>query len=128
MFTDNGVGLTADEVHKFLATIGLSSKKAADGARPTDFIGQFGIGILSCFVVSEEIVVITRSAADPAAKPVEWRAKSDGTYTLKELEREFEPGTQVWLTAKPGAEEQFAPDQVKRLARHYGGLLPTPSA
>jgi molecular chaperone HtpG len=126
VFTDNGVGLTAEEVHRFLATIGLSSKKAADGSLPTDFIGQFGIGILSCFVVSEEIVVITKSARDAAAKPVEWRAKSDGTYTLKELDGEFEPGTQVWLTAKPGMEEQFAAEQVKRLAKHFGGLLPSP--
>lgn len=126
VFTDNGVGLTAEEVHKFLATIGLSSKKAADGSRPTDFIGQFGIGILSCFVVSEEIVVITRSSRDAAARLVEWRAKSDGTYTLKELDREFEPGTQVWLTAKSGMEEQFAAEQVKRLAKHFGGLLPYP--
>jgi molecular chaperone HtpG len=120
--TDSGVGLTADEVHTFLATIGLSSKKG----RPTDFLGQFGIGILSCFVVSEEIVFITKSAREPDAKPVEWRAKADGTYTLKELDRDFAPGTQVWLTAKPGAEEQFAADRVTQLARHYGGLLPYP--
>jgi molecular chaperone HtpG len=126
VFTDNGVGLTAEEVHTFLATIGLSSKKAADGSRPTDFIGQFGIGILSCFVVSEEIVVITRSARDAAAKPVEWRARSDGTYTLRELDRELDPGTQVWLTAKPEMEEQLAAHEVKRLAKHYGGLLPYP--
>jgi molecular chaperone HtpG len=126
VFTDNGVGLTADEVHKFLATIGLSSKKAADGKRPTDFIGQFGIGILSCFVVSEEIVVIAKSAADPAAKPIEWRAKADGTYTLKELDRDFDPGTQVWLTAKDGSEELFAAERVRDLARSYGGLLPYP--
>ena len=125
-FTDNGIGLTADEVHKFLATIGLSSKKAASGDRPTDFIGQFGIGILSCFVVSEEIVVVTRSAREPGARPVEWRARADGTYTLRELDRELEPATQVWLTAKPGAEEQLDPEQVRRLAGHYGALLPHP--
>ncbi|HEY1191174.1 MAG TPA: HSP90 family protein [Gemmata sp.] len=126
VFTDNGVGLTAAEVHKFLATIGLSSKRSADDPRPTDFIGQFGIGILACFVVSETIVVITRSAREPGAKPVEWRAKSDGTYTLKELDRDFEPGTQVWLTAKPDMDPQFAADQVQRLAKHFGGLLPHP--
>jgi molecular chaperone HtpG len=126
VFTDNGIGLTAEEVHKFLATIGLSSKKAADGCRPTDFIGQFGIGILSCFVVSEEIVVITRSALDAAARPVEWRARADGTYTLRDLDHDFAPGTQVWLTAKPGAEEQLTPEKIKQLARHYGGLLPYP--
>lgn len=126
VFTDNGVGLTGEEVHKFLSTIGLSSKKKTDPTRPSDFIGQFGIGILSCFVVSEEIVVITKSATDSVAKPVEWRAKSDGTYTVKELEREIAPGTQVWLTAKSGTEELFSPDRLKELIKHYGGLLPYP--
>lgn len=124
-YTDNGVGLTPDEVHTFLATIGQSSKRAAKGARPTDFIGQFGIGILSCFVVSDEIVVVSRSARE-ATPAVEWRAKADGTYTLKELDRDLEPGTQVWLAAKEGSEDHFAPDRIRDLCRHYGALLPYP--
>ena len=53
--SDNGIGLTTDEVHRFLSTIGKSSKRAADGKRTGDFIGQFGIGILSAFVVCDEI-------------------------------------------------------------------------
>src|SRR5437764_8784472 len=46
--TDNGIGLTEAEVHQFLATIGESSKTAQWWDRPGDFLGQFGIGILSC--------------------------------------------------------------------------------
>ena len=124
--SENGVGLTTEEVHTFLATIGLSSKRAADGDRPTDFIGQFGIGILACFVVSDAIVVYSKSAKTPSARAVEWRAKPDGTYTLKELDRDLDPGTQVWLTAKAGCEEHFAPDAVRDTARRFGGLLPYP--
>ena len=124
--SEDGIGLTADEVHTFLATIGLSSKRAADGERPSDFLGQFGIGILACFVVSDSIVVYSKSAKDPSAKAVEWRAKPDGTYTLKELDRDLSVGTQVWLTAKPGCEGQFAPEFVRDTARHFGGLLPYP--
>src|SRR5688572_5020133 len=60
-FLDNGVGLTEEEIHRFLATIGQSSKNSEFWDRPDDFIGRFGIGLLSCFVVSDEIVVITRS-------------------------------------------------------------------
>ena len=56
VFMDNGVGLTEDEIHRFLATIGESSKRGEHWDRPTDFLGQFGIGLLSCFVVSDEIV------------------------------------------------------------------------
>ncbi|HLM58638.1 MAG TPA: HSP90 family protein [Pyrinomonadaceae bacterium] len=124
VFRDNGVGLTEEEVHRFLATIGQTSKRDELAERRADFIGQFGIGLLSCFVVSEEIVVLTRSSAGGPA--VEWRGRSDGTYTLKALGVDAEQGTEVRLTCKPGSEEHFDADAVRRLARHYGGLLPYP--
>jgi molecular chaperone HtpG len=123
--SDDGVGLTPDEVHRFLATIGESSKRAKDGEPPVDFIGQFGIGILSCFVVSDEIVVISRSA-HAGTPALEWRGRPDGTYSLKTLDRDLAPGTQVCLTGKADRAELFAPDRVAELARHYGGLLPYP--
>jgi molecular chaperone HtpG len=123
--SDNGIGLTEDEVHRFLATIGESSKRAARGAPPTDYIGQFGIGILSCFVVSDEIVVISRSARAPEA-PLEWRARADGTYTFRPLTGELAPGTQVCLTARADADEHFTFDRLVELARHFGGILPYP--
>jgi len=124
-FMDNGTGLTEDEVHKFLATIGESSKRAAHWDRPIDFIGQFGIGLLSCFVVSEEIVVVTKSVRDNH-KPLEWRGRPDGTYSLKTLEADFAPGTQVFLTCKKGFEEHFDGDHVRDRVKHFGGLLPFP--
>src|SRR5262245_50703925 len=52
-FSDTGIGLTEEEIHRFLATIGQTSKSAEFWDRPSDFIGQFGIGLLSCFVVSD---------------------------------------------------------------------------
>ena len=125
VFTDNGIGLTEEEIHRFLATIGQSSKNAEFWERPSDFIGQFGIGLLSCFVVSDEIVVITRSAAGQAPT-IEWRGKPDGTYTVKLLDRDLAPGTQVYLTCKKGCEEHFDPERVAEQAAHFGGLLPYP--
>ncbi|MEX1232263.1 MAG: HSP90 family protein [Planctomycetaceae bacterium] len=123
-FMDNGVGLTEDEVHRFLAIIGESSKRADAGERPTDFIGQFGIGLLSCFLVSDEIVVVSRSMTGTPA--VEWRGKPDGTYQLKTLDADLDAGTQVFLRCKPGSEEFFDAERLTELARHYGGLLPFP--
>ncbi|MEX0717362.1 MAG: HSP90 family protein [Planctomycetaceae bacterium] len=120
---DDGVGLTESEVHEFLATIGRSSKR--DPLDRSDFIGQFGIGLLSAFIVSDEIVVITRSAK-PEHPGVEWTGRSDGTYSLRTLERDFEPGTQVFLRAKPGCHEFFEEDYVRRTAAHFGGHLPMP--
>ncbi|ASS77173.1 HSP90 family protein [Tumebacillus algifaecis] len=123
IFEDNGVGLTEDEVHQFLAIIGESSKRAEE-MRNTDFIGRFGIGLLSCFVVSDEIVVITRSIHSETA--VEWRGRPDGTYTIRQLEGNFTPGTRIYLRSKLGFEEYFDIATVRDLCRHYGGLLPYP--
>jgi molecular chaperone HtpG len=123
VFGDNGIGLTEEEIHRFLATIGQSSKGAEFWERPGDFLGQFGIGLLSCFVVSDEIVVITRSARGNSPA-MEWRGRPDGTYSAKVLGYDMAPGTQVYLSCKAGCEEHFAPDAVERRAVRYGGLLP----
>ncbi|TXS31941.1 HSP90 family protein [Streptomyces sp. ms191] len=131
--TDTGVGLTEADVHRFLATIGRSSKRTADGgldgagldAARGEFIGQFGIGLLACFVVADEITVLSRSAADPSAPAVEWTGRSDGGYTIRTLPASAvpEPGTTVRLTPRADNAEWTSPEQVVSLARHYGGLL-----
>ncbi|MEU2389485.1 HSP90 family protein [Streptomyces sp. NPDC007369] len=132
--TDSGIGLTEADVHRFLATIGRSSKRTADGgldgaglaAARGDFIGQFGIGLLACFVVADEITVVSRHAADPAAPAVEWRGHSDGRYTIRTLPAGAvpEPGTTVRLTPRADNAEWTSPGRVVELARHYGRLLP----
>ncbi|KRV47850.1 heat-shock protein Hsp90 [Wenjunlia vitaminophila] len=123
---DSGIGLTEAEVHSLLATIGRSSKRDGLEAARAEFLGQFGIGLLACFVVAEEIRVVSRSARDAEAPPVEWRARDDGSYTVRTLPEDArpEPGTTVHLTARPGAAEWLATDRVTELARHYGSLLP----
>ena len=119
---DNGIGLTEEEVHQFLATIGRSSKRGVLEA--DDFIGQFGIGLLSGFVVSDEIVVVTKSAqADAPA--VEWRGGADGVYSVRTLQADIEPGSQVYLRARVDAAEMFEPEFLLDAARHYGSHLPT---
>ncbi|HEX8068996.1 MAG TPA: HSP90 family protein [Pyrinomonadaceae bacterium] len=125
VFTDNGIGLDEEEIHRFLATIGQTSKRDELDERRSDFIGQFGIGLLSCFVVSDEIVVVTRSARGDAPT-MEWRGRADGTYTIRVLAETAPAGTRVELTCKPGREEFFEPGRVAELARHYGSLLPFP--
>lgn len=131
--TDTGIGLTEADVHRFLATIGRSSKRSADGgldgagldAARGEFIGQFGIGLLACFVVADEITVVSRPATDPAAPTVEWRGHSDGRYTIRTLPAAAmpEPGTTVSLTPRADNAEWTSPGRVTELARHYGGLL-----
>lgn len=125
VFRDNGIGLTEDEIHSFLATIGQTSKRDQWPLERSDFIGQFGVGMLSCFIVSDEVIVITRSAK-AEAKTMEWRGRADGTYSLTVLDKPMAPGTEVRLRCKSGSENYFLPETVKRLTAHYGSLLPFP--
>ncbi|WP_238847204.1 HSP90 family protein [Nocardia arthritidis] len=126
--TDPGIGLTEADVHRFLATIGRSAKRDDIAGARREFLGQFGIGLLACFTVAEHIRVVSRSAIDPAAAPVEWVAGADGTYSVRVLApRDHpEPGTTVHVTPRAGAGSWFAPERVVELAREYGSLLPYP--
>jgi molecular chaperone HtpG len=121
---DDGIGLTEDEVHAFLATIGRSSKRDELDFPRGDFLGQFGIGLLSCFMVSDEITVVTRSAT--GAPAIRWQGRSDGSYTLEPLGHDVEPGTSVHLRARPDGAELLDPATVRALAEKFGGLLPWP--
>jgi molecular chaperone HtpG len=126
LFSDDGVGLTEEELHRFLATIGESSKRETLEARRNDFIGQFGIGLLSCFMACDELLVVTRSAKGDG-RTLEWRGRHDGTYAVQPSEHRLEhPGTQVFLVARADAAEYFTAERVRQLAVHYGGLLPFP--
>lgn len=134
VFTDNGQGLTEEEIHRFLAIIGESSKRELeDRSVRRDYIGQFGIGLLSCFMVSDEICLITKSCRSKDAPVLEWRGKPDGTYTIETLTPSTEnretldgPGTKIVLLAKEGMEEYFTRESIEELVSYYGLLLPFP--
>ena len=87
--TDDGIGLTEAQVHELLATIGRSSKRDELGFARHEFLGQFGIGLLSCFLVADEIRVHTRREGAPA---VHWTGYADGRYEVGPAP-EREPGT-----------------------------------
>lgn len=123
---DTGVGLTVADVHNLLATIGGSSKRDGLESARREFLGQFGIGLLACFVVTDEVLVVSRSALHPSEPPVEWRARADGSYTVRTLagHERVEPGTSVTLTARHGSEQWLEHGRVVELARDFGTLLP----
>jgi len=131
---DDGVGLTRDEARELLATIGRSSKRDVElGAGREEFLGQFGIGLLSAFLVADEIELVSRSArtgADGARPaPVRWRGRSDGSYDLVELDPQDPaapsgPGSVVRLRPRRDAEHWLAAGTVTALALEVGSLLP----
>lgn len=125
VFQDNGTGLTKEEMHKFLAVIGQSSKRDLEtGAINEEYIGRFGIGMLSCFMVSDEIIVHTNSEKEN--KSWEWRGKPDGTYSIKELTDGCDRGTTIYLKSKENCKEYFQQEKIKELVNYYGMLLPYP--
>ncbi|GAA1584626.1 HSP90 family protein [Actinoplanes couchii] len=117
---DNGIGLTEAQVHELLATIGRSSKRDELGFARHEFLGQFGIGLLSCFLVADEIRVHTRRGD---ATPVLWTGYSDGRYDVRPGD-DREPGTTVTLMPRRGAEHYLTAETVAELAGTYGALLP----
>jgi molecular chaperone HtpG len=130
VFEDDGIGLTEAEIHQFLATLGESSKRRVgerDRAIESDLIGQFGIGLLACFLVSEEIVVRTRSRREAGAPCVEWRGCQDGTYSVAIVSDDsLQGGTRVSLAARDDRSEWFEPGKVRELLEHFGALLRCP--
>ncbi|MCI7350082.1 MAG: HSP90 family protein [Ruminococcus sp.] len=125
-FTDNGTGLTEEEIHRFLAVIGQSSKRdIEEGMINADYIGRFGIGLLSCFMVTDEILIRTRSFRQPNSC-IEWHGRPDGTYTIRPALRECDIGTEIVIKAKQGAEDYFTEERVSELILYYGLPLPFP--
>lgn len=123
VFEDNGVGLTEEEIHKFLTNIGASIKRNTE-ERDTDFIGQFGIGLLSCFMVTDEITMITSSVKENTS--FKWTGKSDGTYHLEKLEENHQSGTKVYLKLKEDKDEYADETLLKEYVVHYGNYLEIP--
>ena len=119
--SDTGIGLTPDEVRELLATIGRSSKRDEIGFARTEFLGQFGIGLLSAFMVADEIEVVTQPAGGPATH---WIGTADGRYTIAGTTDRPEPGTTVTLKARRGAEQWYKKATVVELIRLFGALLP----
>lgn len=119
---DDGVGLTADEVADLLATVGRSSKRDIFDLPRSDYLGQFGIGMLSCFMVCDTIVIRSRSAAGGDA--VEWVGHSDGTFTVGPCAQEIAVGTSVHLTPRAETRALVSTATVLELAETFAAYLP----
>ncbi|MCI4670604.1 MAG: HSP90 family protein [Bacteroidia bacterium] len=119
---DNGCGMNVEEVEEFLSRIGSSSKRGIEALSGEGLIGQFGIGLLSCFMVSDKITLITRSFKEE--KAVRWEAYIDGTYTSQEATEEFNTGTKLFLPLRNDLLQNYSKEKVIKLIRKYGTFLP----
>jgi molecular chaperone HtpG len=124
-FIDSGIGLSLSDVGEFLATVGHSSKRDQFDVRRDGYLGQFGIGLLSCFMVTDTITIRSRSAhGNP---PVEWLGNSDGTYSVRELAGKeaasVAVGTEVAITPRPDEAALLTQRAVIDSVREYGEFL-----
>ena len=110
--TDNGIGMTRDEVIANLGTIAKSgtkdffSKLSGDSAKDSQLIGQFGVGFYSAFIVADKVTVRTRAAGADASQGVEWISDGEGEFTIAEINKPTR-GTEITLHLRED-EKEFA--------------------
>lgn len=123
LVADNGIGLSRDDITAVLSTIGRSSKRDDLGFARQDFLGQFGIGLLSCFLVTDEIELRTRAVGSDLTWT--WHGRADGTYEIVPAAQPLpQPGTEVRLTPRPGQEAVTRRTQVAALLHRTTRHLP----
>ncbi|ACS96668.1 heat shock protein 90 [Aggregatibacter aphrophilus NJ8700] len=108
--SDNGIGMTREQVIDHLGTIAKSGTKeflaalGSDQAKDSQLIGQFGVGFYSAFIVADKVTVKTRAAGEPADKGVLWESAGEGDYTVADIEKKSR-GTDVILHLREDEKE-----------------------
>lgn len=129
--TDNGIGMTYDEVAENIGTIAKSGSKAFKeklentSKDDIDIIGQFGVGFYSGFIVADKMTLITKSPKSDMG--VRWTSTGDGSYEIEEFEKK-ERGTSITLTIKDGEEFMtFLEDwKIRDLVKKYSDYVRYP--
>ena len=130
--SDNGIGMSKDEMVENLGTIAKSGslgfKQAMEKNEDIDIIGQFGVGFYSAFMVASSITVISRKYGEDKA----WKWVSDGAdgYTVEETEKAT-PGTDVIMTLKADTEDEKYSEyleeyEIRSLIRKYSDYIRYP--
>lgn len=122
---DNGIGMTAEEVEKYITQIAFSGaedflqkyeKASGDG-----IIGHFGLGFYSAYMVSENVEIYTKSYKDEPA--VKWESDGNSTYTLAETDK-AERGTKIVMHVAEGEEDFLKEYTIRELLRKYCSFMP----
>jgi molecular chaperone HtpG len=129
--TDNGIGMSREEVIDNLGTIARSGtgqfleRLTGDQRQDAQLIGQFGVGFYSAFIVADEVTVQSRRADAPPSQGVSWVSDGRGEYRVETIERS-ERGTTVQLKLKDNAAEFLRPERLKALIRKYSDHIAFP--
>ena len=129
--TDNGIGMSREDVIESLGTIAHSGTRrfleqlTGDQQQDAQLIGQFGVGFYSAFVVADRVEVYSRKAGLPAAQGVHWSSDGQGSYTIDTLER-AERGTAVVLHLPESQQEFCDGHRLRSIIRKYSDHISVP--
>lgn len=126
--TDNGIGMTAEEVKKYINQVAFSSAEEFihkyQGKSDQPIIGHFGLGFYSSFMVASKVEIDTLSYQE-GAQAVHWTCDGSPEFTLEESSRTTR-GTTITLTLLPDEEEYLESVRVKNLVKTYCDFMPVP--
>ncbi|MBG2803037.1 molecular chaperone HtpG [Proteus sp. DFP240708] len=129
--SDNGIGMTRDEVIDNLGTIAKSGTKSflesigQDQAKDSQLIGQFGVGFYSAFIVADKVTVRTRAAGESADKGVFWESEGEGDYTVADIEK-ADRGTEITLHLREGEDEYLDDWRLRSIISKYSDHISLP--
>lgn len=129
--SDNGIGMTRDEVIDNLGTIAKSGTKAflqsvgSEQAKDSQLIGQFGVGFYSAFIVADKVTVRTRAAGVSPQEGVFWESEGEGEYTLADNEK-ADRGTEITLHLRADQDEFLDDWRVRSIISKYSDHIALP--
>ena len=128
-FSDNGIGLTADEIDKYINQVAFSgaedffNKYKDKMEESNDIIGHFGLGFYSAFMVSSNVEIDTLSFAS-GAKPIKWQSADGMQFEITEDGTRTERGTTIILTLAEDSEEFLDEYHLRSIIKKYCSFLP----
>jgi molecular chaperone HtpG len=129
--TDNGIGMSREELIENLGTIARSGtaeflqQMTGDQQHDARLIGQFGVGFYSAFIVADKVTVESRRAGLPVGEGVRWESDGAGEFTVETIER-AQRGTSVTLHLKDAEIEFCEPMRIETLIRKYSDHIAFP--
>ena len=129
--SDNGIGLSRQEVIEHIGTIAKSGTReffqrlTADAAKDAQLIGEFGVGFYSSFIVADRVTLVTRRAGVTADEGVRWESAGQGDYTV-EIVRKETRGTDVTLHLRPEDDDLLSGSRLREILRKYSDHITFP--
>ncbi|WP_272575463.1 molecular chaperone HtpG [Providencia sp. PROV273] len=129
--SDNGIGMSREEVIENLGTIAKSGTKAfleslgSDQVKDSQMIGQFGVGFYSAFIVADKVTVRSRAAGAPADEGVFWESAGEGEYTIADIEK-AERGTEITLHLRDDEKEYLDSWRLRSVISKYSDHIALP--